>query len=229
MRSDCGGPSLQEVVGLDDALHRHEPALRSHAHEVVEVRVDVQVLTVAALVAAVHVDQRDVEGRAPASRRAPRRRRRARSRFAGARLTRITSEPSPTRVGRNGTRHAAACNPRRNMPSSSSVVLTAPDCRALRKCGSSGIESSDTNAYTTCCTLPARAEQTDVGAAVRDDRQVLHSRAAQRAHEGHRLAPRSPSADADGHAVANLADDVVDGDAFVGNRQRVAPRGRAGF
>ena len=32
------------------------------------------------------------------------------------------------------------------MPSSSSVVCTAPDWRALRKCGSSAIESSDTNA-----------------------------------------------------------------------------------
>ena len=31
----------------------------------------------------------------------------------------------------------------------------APDCRAARKCGSSGIESSDTKAYTSRFTLPA--------------------------------------------------------------------------
>src|SRR3954447_20836166 len=66
-----------------------------------------------------------------------------------------TSEPSPTRVGRNGTRHAAACRPSRNMPSSSSSDSTAPACRALRKCGSKAIESNDTNAKTTLRTLPA--------------------------------------------------------------------------
>jgi hypothetical protein len=42
------------------------------------------------------------------------------------------------------------------MPSSSSIVVTAPDWRALRKCGSSAMESSDTNAYTTSRTLPMR-------------------------------------------------------------------------
>ena len=31
------------------------------------------------------------------------------------------------------------------MPSSSSSVCTEPDCRALRKCGSSAIESSEQN------------------------------------------------------------------------------------
>ena len=34
---------------------------RGHAHEVVEVGIDAEALTGAALVAAVHVDQRDVE------------------------------------------------------------------------------------------------------------------------------------------------------------------------
>src|SRR3954452_13853331 len=65
-----------------------------------------------------------------------------------------TSDPSPTRVGRNGTRHAAACSPSSTIPSSSSSASTAPACRALRKCGSSAIESSDTNAKTTLRTLP---------------------------------------------------------------------------
>ena len=104
-----------------------------------------------------------------------------------------------------------------------------PTAAALRKCGSSGIESSDTNAYTTCFTLPARQSRPTSGPPYETTVRSFTVRAAQRADEGHRLAPRSPAADADGHAVADLADDVVDGHAFVGNRQRVAPRGRAGF
>ena len=48
-------------------------------------------------------------------------------------------------------------------------------------------------------------------------REVAHRRAEERAHDGHRLAPRSPPADADGHAVLYRGDDIVDGDALVGN------------
>src|SRR3954468_3877610 len=73
-------------------------------------------------------------------------------RISGWRAT--TSDPSPTRVGRNGTRQAAACSPSSTIPSSSSSASTAPACRALRKCGSNAIESSDTNAKTTLRTLP---------------------------------------------------------------------------
>ena len=59
-------------------------------------------------------------------------------------LTRSTSEPSPARVGRNGSRHAAAYSAQRSMPSSYSVTATAPAWRADRKWGSSAMESSDT-------------------------------------------------------------------------------------
>ena len=40
------------------------------------------------------------------------------------------------------------------MPSSSSSVVTVPASRALRKCGSSGMESSEQNAYTALVTFP---------------------------------------------------------------------------
>src|SRR4051812_18499927 len=73
-------------------------------------------------------------------------------RISGWRAT--TSDPSPTRVGRNGTRHAAACSPSSTIPSSNSSASIVPACRAARKCGSSAIESSDTNAKTTLRTLP---------------------------------------------------------------------------
>ena len=104
------------------------------------------------------------------------------------------------------------------MPSSSSIVVTAPAWRALRKCGSSAIESSDTNAYTTSRTLPARHSSPTSGPPYDTMRRSLTDDRAQRAHERHRLAARAPAADADGHAVAHLGDDVVDRDALVRDR-----------
>src|SRR5439155_6195611 len=65
--------------------------------------------------------------------------------------------------------------------------------------------------------LARATQQPDVGATVRHDAEVLRRRPAQRAHQGHRLAPRAPAADTDGHAVADLGGDLVDGDAFVRN------------
>ena len=52
------------------------------------------------------------------------------------------------------------------MPSSSSIVATAPDWRALRKCGSSAIESSEHERVDDLAHLAGRAQQADVGAAV---------------------------------------------------------------
>src|SRR5512139_3681664 len=66
----------------------------------------------------------------------------------------MMSEPSPARVGMNGSRCAAASRPNMNMPSSYSVNSMVPRCRALRKCGSSGTESSVTNGATTRRTFP---------------------------------------------------------------------------
>src|SRR5262249_5356565 len=50
-----------EILGRDDLLDRHEPPRRRQAEQIVEVRVDAEVLAVPAGVAAVHVDERDVE------------------------------------------------------------------------------------------------------------------------------------------------------------------------
>ena len=63
--------------------------------------------------------------------------------------------------------------------------------------------------------LADRAEQADVGPAVRDDRQIPERRARDGAHQRHRLAARPPAADAEGHAVSELGDDVRVGHALV--------------
>ena len=114
-----------------------------HAEQVVEVEVGAEELRVAARRRRGSGGRARRRGGAPASRPAPRRRRTATHR-AQLRVDAITSEPRPARVGRNGSRSAAAYRPHWNMPSSSSTASIAPVWRARRKCGSSGIESSDT-------------------------------------------------------------------------------------
>ena len=61
MRIDCGGParrnsSVSTIFSTDMNRFRG-----GHAHEVVEVGIDAEALAGAALIAAVHVDERDVE------------------------------------------------------------------------------------------------------------------------------------------------------------------------
>ena len=107
------------------------------------------------------------------------------------------------------------------MPSSSSIVVTAPDWRALRKCGSSGDRVERHEGVDDLADLARPAQQPDVGAAVRDDAEVLRRRPAQRADQRHGFAPRAPTADADGHAVVDLGGDLVDGDAFVGDHSQL--------
>ena len=65
-----------------------------------------------------------------------------------------TSEPSPARVGRKGSRHDAAWRPRKNIPSSTSIASTFPCWRAARQCGSRAMESRVTKPHTTARTLP---------------------------------------------------------------------------
>ncbi len=82
--------------------------------------------------------------------------------------------------------------------------------------------------------LPGGAEQADVGAAVGDDGEVRQVGAADGADRRHGLAPRAPTADADGHARTELGDDAVDAAALVAHRatlistcrRRASPRRR---
>ena len=183
--------------------------------QVVEVEVGPEELAVAAGVAAVEVHERGVELE----------RRRGDERLAvvvgrdrpcaAGRSSIKRSEPSPTRVGRNGTRHAAACSPSRNSPSSYGSSSTAPDWRAARKWGSSGIESSDTKRVHRSLDLARRAQQPEVGTGVAHDGQVADVRSEDRADDRHRLAARTPAADADRHARAQLGNDLVFGHSLV--------------
>ncbi|MNO95863.1 hypothetical protein D3C76_875170 [compost metagenome] len=63
--------------------------------------------------------------------------------------------------------------------------------------------------------LAGRAEHADIGTAVGNHGQVLEVRAQNLAHQRHRLAPRAPATDTDGHAVTQLADDLGGGHLLV--------------
>ena len=163
-------PQPGHVAGLVDAGPRWARSARrtrrtasaASSMQVVEVEVRSEEGGVAALVADVEVARARRRGGAPARRPAPRRRRR-RDGVGRADRAQLGVRPGtgPTRarpgVGRNGTRHAAAWSPRRNMPSSSSVHCDRHRLwRALRKCGSRrGSMSSETNANVSRLTLPA--------------------------------------------------------------------------
>ncbi len=156
----------------------HEAALRRHAHQVVEVRIDVQVLAVAALVAAVHVNQRDVERERGhrdellavgvrrthrAQVRVARASRRSRARRASA----GTAPATPRPAARAGTclRRARSCSPRR------------PGGR----CGSAARARSSRATRTRRrprVTLPARHSTPTSGPPYDTMREVLHRRAA---------------------------------------------------
>ncbi len=101
------------------------------------------------------------------------------------------------------------------MPSSSSSVETAPVWRATRKCGSSAIESSEQNGYTTRLTLPAAQSNPMSGPPYETIVRSFRSDCAMARMTAHRLAPRSPAPDADRHAVAQLRDDVFFGGSLV--------------
>ena len=185
----CTGPYLGKSVGVDDLLGRHERLLGAPSQNMSSKNGSrPEELAVAAHVGPVHVDQRDVEVE----------RRHRDELFAVVvgrrhgleRRVESSSRRSRARPGsdRNGIRHAAAMSPSRNIPSSNSVVSTAPGLLALRKCGSSGIESSDTNRRRPCAPCPRRTTaRLRVRRTRRCDRS-FKSRTQNRAHERHRFA-----------------------------------------
>ena len=117
----------------------------------------------------------------------------------------VGAEPGARRAGT-----AAAARPRTGPTGACPRRARAPRSRRpgapSRKCGSSGIESSETKPNTSRLHL-ARRRTAARRRARRRRRRVrsLQRRAQDLAHERHRLAPRAPAADADRHAVAELA------------------------
>ena len=114
------------------------------------------------------------------------------------------SDPRPARVGRNGTRHAAACKPEHQH---ALVELHRLDGACLASDAEVRLERDRVERdepVDRLADLARRTQQTDVGPAVADDGQVLRRRTQDLADDRHRLAPRRPASDADRHAVAQL-------------------------
>ena len=214
------GVSTVSPAVSHDLLDGQVGLVGGHGEQVVEVRVRAEVRRVAVHVGAVEVHQGDVEvqrwDRDQLLSTAPRRRRTGSSTVLIHGLLTRTSEPRPARIGRNGSRWAAARSPVWNIPSSSSTTSgIVPFLAGLLEVR---LERDRVEGDERVDELPDLArphEQSDVGAAPAHERQVLEVGPQDRADQRHRLAPRAPAADADRHAVLELGDDLVDGHPLV--------------
>jgi hypothetical protein len=210
---------LGEVARLDELLAAHEAALGGHAEEVVEVRVGAEELAVAARVGAVHVDQRDVERQrrhrdeflAVGVRGTHRAQRRVDRHHVGAEARARRQERQPQRGGvEPPLQHALVQFGRFERPGLPRVA----EVRLERD----RVERDE--AVDEFADLAGGAEQADVGTAVRNDGEILHRRAQDFPHQRHRLAPRTPAADAERHPVAQLGDGGGSGHALVHGGER---------
>ena len=193
--SVCRQPCSAKALGLDDALAGDVAPLRGPAEEVVEVRVGTEDLRVAARVGAVDVHERGVERErrhreaalaVGVGRDAP-----SRARGAGARRRSRARHASAGRAGGASPRGGPTGSCPRRAPSTAS----APAWRAGRKCGSSGIRSSETKPKHQLPDLARGAEQADVR--VRRTTTTVRSRSGERRISrtsaiGFRRAPQPP-------------------------------------
>ena len=130
-------------------------------------------------------------------------------------LTTSTSDPSPARVGRKGSRCEAAEQAQVEHPLVDLHGLDGSGLAGRLEVGVGGDRVEGHEAVDDLGHLARRAQQPDVGAAVGDDGEVGEVRAEDGPHRGHRLAPRAPAADADGHARCELGDQLVEGQPLV--------------
>ena len=204
---DCGGPASDG----HDPLARHVRALGRQAEQVVEVRVGAEVLAVARGVGPVHVDQRGVErAGAGIGRRAPPRAVRVGVRRADRAQLRVDlehagAEPGPDRQERQPVRGGEQA------PVQHALVefgqLDRPGLPGPPEVRLEGDRVQRREAGDDPLGLAGRDQQPDVRARVGHDREVPQRRSQDGADQRHRLAPRSPAADPDRHAVAKLGDD----------------------
>ncbi len=196
--------------GVDDLLGRDVGLRRGHAEQVVEVRVGSEVLRVAPLVGAVHVHQRDVQ----------------RQRGYGDQLLRVVvrrddgpqrrvvvqhrrAEPGSHRQERHPLGRGSQPgleHPLVPLAEGRRGVLTGAGEQRLER---DRVEGGERIGHV--AGLARLEQQSDVGAGVGDDAEVGQVAAQDRPHQGHRLAPRAPAADADGHPGPDPGDDLLGG------------------
>ena len=214
------GALRQQLVGGHHPLARHEGALGGHGEEVVEVQVRPEELPVAGRIGPVHVHQRhvDVEG-------GHRHQLRAVSVGARHRLEvgvvgeHVRSEARPGGVERHPV-HG------RQQPQVEGALVELSGLHRARLAGDpemglqrDGVERHE--AVGDPADPAGRAQQADVRSAVAHDVKIGQVASKHGPHQRHRFAARAPAADADGHAAAELGDDVIFGHALVSHRPTV--------
>ena len=204
-----------QACGVDDLLAAEVGALGGHAEQVVEVGVRTEVRRVAVHVRPVQVNQRDVEVEGGYGDELLVVGVRAGDRLqVGVVDHHVRAEAGPHREEREALG-------RRAQPGLEHALVELDDLgdgAVLASQGEVGLERDRVERDERVDELAHLAgpdEQADVGASPADDGEVLQVGAKDRADQRHRLAPGSPAADADGHPVLELGDDLLDGHLLV--------------
>ncbi len=224
--SACGASVGDELGGGHDPLAAQDPVGRRQAEQVVEVRVRAEVAGVAVRVGPVEVHEGDVE-----------RQRRHRDQLLavgvrgadGAQPTRdVRAEPGARRQERQPLRRGA-------QPGDDHALVELHDLDRAGRPGPRRTTGRTRSSPATRSRRPVRAPSRPRTAARRPgppNETTRRSRTGvsqQRAHQRHRLAPRAPAADADGHPVLDRRDRVRRRRALVthcGSRTRRGARRR---
>ena len=220
----CTQPCVGELRGLDDALAADVAARRGAAEEIVEVGIGAEDLGVAARVGVVDVDEGGVE----AERRHGEETlavvvRRDHGLELGVEALDVGREPGPRRQERQ-PEHRGAEPPLDH----ALVELHHGERAGLAREAEMRIERDQVErdeAEDQPPHLAGGAQHADVGSAVRDHGEVAERRAQDLADQRHGLPPRAPAADADGHAVAELGDDVAERAPLIGHGASLASDG----
>ena len=228
---DRGWPSLGQRAFRHDALGREEASLRRTEKESVEEGVGSEHLPVAGGIRAVGMDDRRVEpqrghghelhvgvGRV-GQEGAPGPVGRAHQAQIGVDPQHVGAETGPGRQERDAPRRRLEAQEEHALVDLGHLdppVLTRSAPVRIERDGVESDEAAHHLAY-----LARRAQQAYVRPSVGDDGQIGQIGPADGAHHRHRLAPRTPPADADGHARAELAHDVVHRRPLVGHRPQI--------
>ena len=221
---------FHQLLGRHHPFDREEALLRGHQVQVVEVRVDARVGRVALLVAEIHVHERRVEVQ-----------RGHRDEFlvatvGGVRglhgLELVTPERAHIAAQARADRQERK-SLRRSLQAASQhafVHLAGLDRAAGARLGEPRVVERRRvqrhEAVVDPLDLACRAQQPDVGPAVGHDGEVGDVGAQQGPHERHRLAPRPPAADADGHAALDRGDGLVESRPLVAHALVLLVRSR---
>src|SRR5690554_380110 len=205
---------LEEILGRDDLLGADERTIGRHAEEIIKIGIGPERLRVPRLIGAVHMDERDVE--------AKRRHRdelltvfvgRAHKLQLGLMLEHGATEPGARRKKGEVPGRGAKAELEHALVELKDLEILLLSRDAEMRLERDGVEADE--AVDRFLQLPRAVKDADLGAAIADDSEILHTRTDDRSDERHRFTTRAPAADADGHPILQRAHDLIESLSFI--------------